>query len=155
MSAVPSIKFGLAFCEESGQCLIRWTGTNQALIEMAKKKAQDLSAGHRFIIFLGEGFYLINVLNSIKMVPEVCRIFCATANPTEVIVAQTAFSLMRSVTRHSRMSSASEVRICVVADYLFSDAASAGVGGADGRVFRSLTVSSTSSWPPWGETILQ
>lgn len=89
VSAVPSIKFGLAFCEASGQCLIRWTGTEPALIEMAKKNAQAISAGHSFIIFLGEGFYPLNVLNSIKMVPEVCRIFCATANPTEVIIAQT------------------------------------------------------------------
>lgn len=89
VNAVPGIKFGLAFCEASGACLIRWTGTDEAMIELAKKSAMDLSAGHSFIVFLGEGFYPVNVLNAIKLVPEVCRIFCATANPTEVIVAET------------------------------------------------------------------
>ena len=89
VTAVPGIKFGLAFCEASGACLVRWTGTDEAMIELAKKNAQAIGAGHSFIIFLGEGFYPINVLNALKMVPEVCRIFCATANPTEVIVAET------------------------------------------------------------------
>jgi hypothetical protein len=89
VSAVPGIKFGLAFCEASGACLVRWTGTDEAMIELARKNALALSAGHSFIIFLGEGFYPVNVLNAIKMVPEVCRIFCATANPTQVIVAET------------------------------------------------------------------
>ncbi len=88
-TTVPGIKFGLAFCEASGKCLVRWTGTDAALIELAKKNAQAIGAGHSFIVFLGEGFYPVNVLNAIKMVPEVCRIFCATANPTEVIVAVT------------------------------------------------------------------
>ena len=87
--AVPGIKFGLAFCEASGLSLVRWSGTDPAMIELAKRNAQALSAGHSFIVFLGEGYYPINVLNTIKMLPEVCRIFCATANPTEVIVAET------------------------------------------------------------------
>lgn len=88
VSAVPGIKFGLAFCEASGMCLIRWTGTDPELIELAKKNAMAIGAGHCFILFLGEGFYPINVLNTIKMLPEVCRIYCATANPTSVIVAE-------------------------------------------------------------------
>jgi adenosine/AMP kinase len=86
---VPSIKFGLAFCEASGKCLIRWTGTDDAMIELAKKNAAAIAAGHAFILFLGEGFYPVNILNALKMVPEVCRIFCATANPTQVILAET------------------------------------------------------------------
>ncbi len=86
---VPGIKFGLAFCEASGKCLVRWSGTDPDMIELARKNAMAVSAGHSFLIFLGPGFYPINVLNTIKMVPEVCRIFCATANPTEVIVAET------------------------------------------------------------------
>lgn len=89
VTAVPGIKFGLAFCEASGACLIRWSGTDEAMIELARQNAQMIGAGHSFIVFLAEGFYPINVLNTIKMVPEVCRIFCATANPTQVIVAQT------------------------------------------------------------------
>jgi adenosine/AMP kinase len=89
VSAVPGIKFGLAFCEASGACLVRWTGTDEAMIELARKNAMALSAGHSFFIFLAEGFYPINVLNTVKLVPEVCRIFCATANPTQVIVAET------------------------------------------------------------------
>jgi len=88
VSAVPGVKFGLAFCEASGKCLIRWTGTDAAMIDLAQRNASAIAAGHSFILFLGEGFYPINVLNALKMVPEVCRIFCATANPTEVIVAQ-------------------------------------------------------------------
>lgn len=89
VTAVPGIRFGLAFCESSGEALVRWTGTDEELIELAKKNALALSAGHVFVIFLGEGFYPINVLNAIKMVPEVCRIYCATANPVEVILAET------------------------------------------------------------------
>jgi adenosine/AMP kinase len=89
VTAVPGIKFGLAFCEASGKCLIRWAGTDPAMIELARRNAQAVGAGHSFAVFLGEGFYPINVLNTIKAVPEVCRIFCATANPTEVLVAQT------------------------------------------------------------------
>lgn len=86
VSSVPGIKFGLAFCEASGACLVRWSGTDDVMIKLAKQNAYDLSAGHSFIIFLGEGFYPINVLNAIKNVPEVCQIFCATANTTDVVV---------------------------------------------------------------------
>jgi hypothetical protein len=89
VSTVPSIKFGLAFCEASGKCLVRWSGTDPAMIDLARTNALAISAGHSFIVFLAEGFYPINVLNSIKMAPEVCHIFCATANPAEVIVAET------------------------------------------------------------------
>ena len=89
VSAVPGIKFGLAFCEASGKCLVRWSGTDPDMIELAQKNAMAISAGHSFILFLGDGFFPINVLNAIKMIPEVCQIFCATANPTEVIVAET------------------------------------------------------------------
>jgi hypothetical protein len=89
VGAVPGIKFGLAFCEASGACLVRWSGTDPALVDLARRNAQALGAGHTFIVFLGEGYYPVNVLNAVKMVPEVCRIFCATANPTEVIVAET------------------------------------------------------------------
>jgi adenosine/AMP kinase len=89
ISAVPGIKFGLAFCEASGKCLVRWSGTDEEMITLAQKNALNISAGHSFIIFLGDGFYPINILNAIKMVPEVCRIFCATANPTEVLIGET------------------------------------------------------------------
>lgn len=89
VTAVPGIKFGLAFCEASGDCLVRWTGTDDGLIEMAKKNALALGAGHSFIIFLGDGFYPINVLRAVKRVPEVVSIFCATANPVQVVVAET------------------------------------------------------------------
>jgi adenosine/AMP kinase len=86
VTSVPNIKFGLAFCEASGERLVRWSGNDDAMIELAKDNAMAISAGHSFIIFLGEGFYPINVLNQIKGVPEVCHIYCATANPTKVIV---------------------------------------------------------------------
>ncbi len=89
VAAVPGIRFGLAFCEASGKCLIRWSGTDPAMIELARKNAQAVGAGHSFLVFLGDGFYPINVLNALKGVPEVCRIFCATATPTEVVVAET------------------------------------------------------------------
>jgi uncharacterized protein len=88
VSSVPGIKFGLAFTESSGRCLVRWSGTDLAMIELAQQNALALGAGHSFILFLGAGFYPINVLNAVKMVPEVCRIFCASANPVEVIVAE-------------------------------------------------------------------
>ena len=90
VGAVPGIKFGLAFCEASGKCLVRWTGTDPAMIELARKNALAIGAGHSFILFLGEGFYPVNVLNTVKMVPEVCGIYCATANPTQVLIAETA-----------------------------------------------------------------
>jgi adenosine/AMP kinase len=89
VGAVPGIKFGLAFCEASGKCLVRWSGTDAAMTELAKKHALAIAAGHTFIVFLGEGFFPVNVLNALKAVPEVCRLFCATANPTEVVVAVT------------------------------------------------------------------
>lgn len=88
VTAVPGIKFGLAFCESSGAALVRASGTDLALVDLAKKNALALSAGHSFIVFLGAGFFPINVLGAIKNVPEVVSIFCATANPTEVIVAE-------------------------------------------------------------------
>ena len=90
VQAVPGIKFGLAFCEASGVALVRASGTDPALVELAKKNALALAAGHSFIIFFGGGFYPINVLNQVKMAPEVCRIFCATANPTQVLLAESA-----------------------------------------------------------------
>jgi adenosine/AMP kinase len=89
VTAVPGITFGLAFCEASGHTLVRASGTDSALIDLAKKNALALSAGHSFIVFLGAGFFPINVLHAIKSVPEVVNIFCATANPTEVIIAET------------------------------------------------------------------
>ncbi len=89
VTAVPNIKFGLAFCEASGHTLVRASGTEPALIELAKKNAFALSAGHSFIVFLGAGFFPINVLHAIKNVPEVVNIFCATANPVQVIIAET------------------------------------------------------------------
>jgi adenosine/AMP kinase len=89
VGCVPGIRFGLAFCEASGQCLVRCSGTDAALEELARRNAMALAAGHSFIIFLAEGFYPINVLNAVKMLPEVCRIFCATANPTEVVLPET------------------------------------------------------------------
>lgn len=89
VNTVPGILFGLAFCEASGDCLVRWSGTDPEMIELARKNALALSAGHSFIIFLANGFYPLNVLNTLKAVPEVARIFCATANPTQVIVAET------------------------------------------------------------------
>jgi adenosine/AMP kinase len=88
VQAVLDIKFGVAFCEASGLSLVRASGTDDSLIELAKKNALNLSAGHSFIILLGAGYFPINVLNVVKMVPEVCRIFCATGNPTQVIIAE-------------------------------------------------------------------
>jgi len=90
VTTVPGIRFGLGFCESSGKCLVRWTGTDPAMIELARKNALAIGAGHSFILFLAEGFYPVNVLNAIKSVPEVCRIYCATANPTQVLVAETS-----------------------------------------------------------------
>jgi len=87
VQTVPGMKFGIAFCESSGPALVRYAGNDQKLIEIAQKNAQALSCGHSFIIFM-EGGFPINILNAIKGVPEVCQIFCATANPVEVIVAE-------------------------------------------------------------------
>jgi adenosine/AMP kinase len=86
VSSVPGIKFGLAFCEASGDRLVRWSGTDDAMMDLARSNAMAIGAGHCFIIFLAEGYYPINVLNAVKNVPEVCHIFCATANPTKVIL---------------------------------------------------------------------
>jgi uncharacterized protein len=68
---------------------VRWSGTDEGSIELARKNALAIGAGHAFILFLGEGYYPINVLNLVKQIPEVARVFCATANPTEVLVAET------------------------------------------------------------------
>jgi adenosine/AMP kinase len=84
----PAMKFGIAFCEASGPSLVRYVGNDPTLIELARKNALALGAGHTFIIFMTNGFP-VNILNTIKHVPEVCRIYCATANPTEVILAET------------------------------------------------------------------
>lgn len=87
VNSVPGIKFGVAFCEASGKCLIRWSGTDPAMVDLATKHARQVGAGHTFFIFLGEGYYPINVLNAVKNIPEVCGIFCATANPAKVVIA--------------------------------------------------------------------
>ncbi len=89
VNTVPGIRFGLAFCEASGKCLVRWSGSDEALIDLARRNALAIGAGHSFLVVLGAGYYPINVLNAIKAVPEVCRIFCATANSLEVVVAVT------------------------------------------------------------------
>lgn len=89
VTAVPGIKFGLAFCESSGKRLIRLTGTESAMIELARNAAQALGAGHSFVLCLGAGFYPINVLPVLRSVPEVVGFHCATANPVQVIVAET------------------------------------------------------------------
>lgn len=84
----PQMKFGIAFCESSGPALVRWIGNDPSLTELAKSNALALSSGHCFVIFLENGFP-VSVLNGVKNVPEVCRIFCATANPVEVVIAET------------------------------------------------------------------
>ncbi len=89
VNAVPGIEFGLAFCEASGDRLVRVSGTDPDLVALAAKNAMAVGAGHSFVLHLGEGFYPINVLNALKMVPEVCRVFCATANDVEVVVTET------------------------------------------------------------------
>lgn len=70
VGAVPGIKLGLAFCEASGKCLVRWSGTDPAMTDLAKENAAAIGAGHSFIVFLGDGFYPLNVLNTLKMVPK-------------------------------------------------------------------------------------
>jgi uncharacterized protein len=84
----PHLRFGVAFCEASGPCLIRCSGNDAELIDVATRNAQAIGAGHCFIVFLREG-YPVNVLNQLQQVPEVCSIYCATANPVEVVVAET------------------------------------------------------------------
>lgn len=88
VGSIPGIAFGLAFCESSGPCLVRWSGTDEALIELARSSAATIGAGHSFLILLRD-CYPINVLPTVRQVPEVCTIYCATANPVEVIVAET------------------------------------------------------------------
>ena len=88
VQTVPGMRFGIGFCESSGATLVRYAGNDPGLIELAQRNATALGAGHAFIIFI-EGGFPINILNTIKNVPEVCGIYCATANPVEVIVAET------------------------------------------------------------------
>lgn len=88
VNSVPGIKFGLAFCESSGECLVRFEGTDEELKRGAAENMLKLGCGHSFIVFM-RGAYPVNVLNALKTVPEVCTIFAATANPLEVIVAET------------------------------------------------------------------
>lgn len=88
VGASPHLRFGLAFCEASGSCLIRRSGNDDELVGLATSAAQAIAAGHTFVVFVREG-YPINVLNQVKGVPEVCTIHCATANPVEVLVAET------------------------------------------------------------------
>jgi len=88
INAVPNIKFGIGFCESSGPCLVRHEGNDEELRQLAAKKAFEISCGHSFIIYL-KNAYPINVLDKIKKVPEMCTIYAATANPLEVIVAET------------------------------------------------------------------
>lgn len=87
IGAAPSMKFGIAFCEASGPCLVRVEGNDDSLKDLAAKNAMNIGAGHTFIAFMKEGFPL-NVLNAIKNVPEVCNIFAATANPIDVVLAE-------------------------------------------------------------------
>ena len=84
----PVLQFGVAFCEASMKRLVRRSGNDEELVELAVRNALAIGAGHSFVVFLREGFP-VNVLNAVKQVPEVCRVFCATANPLEVVVAQT------------------------------------------------------------------
>jgi hypothetical protein len=88
VQAVPGIKFGLAFCEASGPTLVRTSGNDPGLVELATRNALAVGAGHSFFIFLRQGYFPINVLNDVKLVPEVCHVFCATSNPTQVVVAE-------------------------------------------------------------------
>lgn len=85
----PSIKFGIGFCEASGECLIRLEGNDEKLKQIAAKNASNIGAGHSFIIVMTGGFP-VNILNALKNIPEVCSIYCATANPVEVIIAETS-----------------------------------------------------------------
>lgn len=87
MNSVPSGKFGVAFCEASGACKIRIEGNDETMKHLAEKNAKNIAAGHSFIVFM-QNCYPLNVLNSIQNLPEVCNIFCATANPTQVVIAE-------------------------------------------------------------------
>ena len=88
VESVPGIKFAVAFCEASGDCLVRWSGNDDEMITLAKSNAEAIAAGHTFVMFMRDA-YPINMLNAVKAVPEVCGIFCATANPAEVVIAET------------------------------------------------------------------
>ncbi len=88
VGSVPNIRFGLAFCEASGPALVRWSGTDPGLVDLARTTMLEVGAGHVFLVLLRDAFP-INVLPAVRAVPEVCGVFCATANPVEVIVAQT------------------------------------------------------------------
>lgn len=90
VNSVPGIKFGVAFCEASGERLVRASGTSEELVALASRNALALGAGHSFVLLLGEGFYPINVMPALRAVPEVCTVFCATANPVEAIVVGSA-----------------------------------------------------------------
>jgi adenosine/AMP kinase len=89
VGTAPNMKFGLAFCESSGPALVRLSGNDDEMLALARENALALSAGHVFIIFMRQGFP-VNILNAVKAVPEVCGIYCATANPVEVVLAETA-----------------------------------------------------------------
>ena len=89
VTGVPGVKFGLAFCESSGLALVRSSGTDDALKALAERNALAIGAGHSFILFLGNAFP-VNVLNAIKMIPEVANIYCSTANPVQVVLAESA-----------------------------------------------------------------
>jgi len=88
VNSVPGIQYGLAFCEASGEALVRKTGTSEELVSLAVENALAIGAGHVFVLFVGNAFP-VNVLNAVKGVPEVCRVYCATANPVQVLVAET------------------------------------------------------------------
>ena len=85
--SVPGIKFGVAFCEASGHCLVRWSGNDDEMIELARSNAEAIAAGHTFVIFMRDA-YPVNLLNAVKAVPEVCGVFCATANSVDVVIAE-------------------------------------------------------------------
>ena len=89
VTTAPAMKFGLAFCEASGPSLVRCSGNDDRLTLIARDNAVRIACGHTFIIFMETGFP-VNILNAVKGVPEVCSIFCATANPAEVVVAESA-----------------------------------------------------------------
>jgi hypothetical protein len=88
VTTAPHIRFGVAFCESSGPALVRRSGNDEALVELAARNAMAIGAGHSFLILI-EGGFPVNILNAVKAVPEVCRVYCATANPVEVVIAET------------------------------------------------------------------
>ncbi|HPC82111.1 MAG TPA: adenosine-specific kinase [Thermoanaerobaculaceae bacterium] len=89
VQTAPHLRFGVAFCESSGPALVRRSGNDESLVDLAVRNALAVGAGHSFFVFVENGFP-VNILNTIKAVPEVCRVFCATANPVEVVVAESA-----------------------------------------------------------------